>query len=242
VNGRPVKVDLAGNEAWLRPERALWLPAEATLVVADLHVGKEAAFRDAGLAVPGGILDETLGRLGRACEACRARRIVVAGDLVHSRRGLSEAVVARFAAWRAGVGAAIDLVRGNHDRHAPELPPEWRVGEAGGELRLGPLRIVHEPGDGDDAFTIAGHLHPTVTLRSGVDRLTLPCFALTPRSLVMPAFTRFARGVPVASSPGSRFYAIAGDEVVEVDPERASGRDSGRGSGGGAVCAATIAR
>ena len=232
------RVTLDGIDAWLRPERALWLPGESTLVVADLHVGKEAAFRDAGLAIPGGILDETLGRLGRAIESCGARRVVVAGDLVHSRRGLSEAVVARFAAWRAGVGAAIDLVRGNHDRHAPELPPEWRVGEAGGELRLGPLRIVHEPGDRDDAFTIAGHLHPTVTLRSGVDRLTLPCFALTPRSLVMPAFTRFARGVAVASSPGSRFYAIAGDEVVEVDPERASGR----GSGGGAVCAATIAR
>ncbi len=232
------RVTLDGIDAWLRPERALWLPGESTLVVADLHVGKEAAFRDAGLAIPGGILDETLGRLGRAIESCGARRVVVAGDLVHSRRGLPEAVVARFAAWRAGVGAAIDLVRGNHDRHAPELPPEWRVGEAGGELRLGPLRIVHEPGDRDGAFTIAGHLHPTVTLRSGVDRLTLPCFALTPRSLVMPAFTRFARGVAVASSPGSRFYAIAGDEVVEVDPERASGR----GSGGGAVCAATIAR
>lgn len=237
-----VRVTMDGIDAWLRPERALWLPDAATLVVADLHVGKEAAFRDAGLAVPGGILDETLGRLGRAIEACGARRVIVAGDLVHSRRGLPGTVVERFAAWRSGIGAAIDLVRGNHDRHAPELPPGWMVGEAGTELRLGSIRIVHEPGEAEDAFTIAGHLHPTVTLRSGVDRLTLPCFAVTPRSLTLPAFTRFARGVPVVSSPGSRFYAIAGDDVVEVDPDRASGRASGRGSGGGAVCAATIAR
>ena len=231
------RVTLAGSEAFLRPDRSLWLPALATLVVADLHVGKEAAFRDAGLAIPEGILDETLARLGRAVAECAARRVVVAGDLVHSRRGLPDGVVARFARWRKDVDAAIDLVRGNHDRHAPQLPPEWRVGEAGDELRLGGLVVRHEPEPREGSLVVAGHLHPTVALRSGVDRLTLPCFALSPRLLVLPAFTRFSRGERVNGSPGTRIYAVAGDATVEVDPELA-----GRGSGGGAVCAATIAR
>jgi len=233
-------VELAGEPGILRPERALWLPERSTLVVADLHVGKEAAFRAAGLAVPEGILDETLARLGALAAALAARRVVVAGDLVHARRGLTGEVVARVAAWRATVGAAIDLVRGNHDRHAPRLPASWSIGEAGDELALGPLRIRHEPpagGDGDAGFTVTGHLHPTVLLRGGGDRLRLPCFVLDPTGLVLPAFTRFARGAPADPAPGRRIYAIAGDETVEVDPAGPAAR-----GGGGSVCAATIDR
>jgi uncharacterized protein len=38
----------------LLPGRAAWMPATRTLLVADLHLGKAATFRHAGIPVPEG--------------------------------------------------------------------------------------------------------------------------------------------------------------------------------------------
>ncbi len=71
------------------------------------------------------------------------------------------------------------LVRGNHDTHAGDPPPElddWVVDR--NPLRAGPFALCHMPGASPDGY-VAGHLHPAVVLRgSGADALRLPCFVL----------------------------------------------------------------
>jgi metallophosphoesterase superfamily enzyme len=47
----------------LLPGRAAFLPASATLLVADLHLGKAATFRQAGIPVPEGSAQADLARL-----------------------------------------------------------------------------------------------------------------------------------------------------------------------------------
>ena len=56
-------VHWAGVELRLLPDPALWWPAEATVFIADLHLGKAASFRALGQPVPGGTTRDNLQRL-----------------------------------------------------------------------------------------------------------------------------------------------------------------------------------
>ena len=47
-----LEIDCAGERLVLLPEKAVFWPSEKTLIVADLHLGKTAAFRAAGIGVP----------------------------------------------------------------------------------------------------------------------------------------------------------------------------------------------
>jgi metallophosphoesterase superfamily enzyme len=111
-----LEIDLAGQTVVLRSDRALFLPAERALFVADLHVGKSESLRAAGAPIPVGVLDETLARLARAAMETASRQIVVLGDLIHAPSGLTDTVRARVAAWREAVDA------GDHARSRQPRP------------------------------------------------------------------------------------------------------------------------
>lgn len=210
-----LKVTLAEERVTLWPERALgWGDA---VYVADLHWGKEASFRAHGVPLPGGMLAEGLARLSALVARSACRRLVVLGDLVHDRAGLTEAVVDQVAAWRAAhADLSVALVRGNHDRWAPELPAAWGVEELGASHDDGPFHLVHDPEPGAHArYTLGGHLHPVVALGGRADRLTLPCFLLGPTHGVLPAFNTFTRGARVSRRDG-RVFVVADGEVVAL--------------------------
>ncbi|MBL9148497.1 MAG: ligase-associated DNA damage response endonuclease PdeM [Phycisphaerae bacterium] len=228
TRGRALRV--AGEEIVLLPERAAWWPARRTLVVADLHLGKESTFRAAGIPIPDGVLDEALARLARIADACGAERVVVAGDLVHARRGLTPDVVERVAAWRATFAGRIELVDGNHERGVT-IPAAWRIDRRPAYEADGPFAYAHEPpatqSDGLGpacGYRWCGHLHPTVR----VGRTALPAFVIARDHAILPAFTAFARGVATwsdASTDGStdaptgrRVYAVVEGNVVEIPP------------------------
>ena len=63
-----LRVEVAGAALHLMPERAAYLADEATLLVADVHAGKDASFRGLGVPVPPGSTESTLQRLSRAIE------------------------------------------------------------------------------------------------------------------------------------------------------------------------------
>ncbi len=216
-----VSLAIAGETMVLSPLRAMWWERQRTLIVADLHLGKEETFRSFGVPMPDTILDETLRRLDVLIEAHAAERIVVVGDLVHARRGLSHEIIERVRGWRDAFKGAVELVIGNHDRSAP-VPPEWRVTIRDDRDPDGPFRYCHEPptsaslrGAVGAAYVLSGHLHPTVRLAGRIDRIVLPCFAIGPRHAVLPAFTSFSRGVAM-SGDNARLFAIASGEVIEV--------------------------
>jgi hypothetical protein len=208
----------------LRPERALHWPEGGVLAVADLHWGKPESFHQHGIPLPSGVLEDDLARLSAALRATGARRLLLVGDLIHSLRGLTPEVVGRVAAWRAGHDVEMVLVRGNHDRHLDALPPAWRMELVAPHEDLGPFRFTHHPEPSRGRYVWAGHLHPTVRLSSGADRLRLPCFHLGPEVGVLPAFSAFTGGLDIRPHAGERLFAIADDAVVEVPPPRSSRR------------------
>lgn len=201
----------------LLPERALHWPDASVLAVADLHWGKTESFQQHGIPLPLGVLDDDLARLSSALTTTRARRLLLVGDLVHSRQGLTDDVIRRVTTWReAHPDLDVVLIRGNHDRHVRTLPPTWRMEDREDAWDEGPFRFAHHPEPATGRFVWAGHLHPMVRLGGGGDRLRLPCFHLRPGVGVLPAFSAFTGGLNVRRGRDDRVYAVAGTAVVEV--------------------------
>lgn len=213
-----LEIELCGERLRLLPERAAFLPARETLLVADPHFGKGAAFRAHGLPVPGGTTAETLARLDAAAARTGARRIFFLGDFFHARAGRSAAVLDALGRWRERhPRLALLLVRGNHDRHAGDPPPELGIEPCDGPCAERPFAYAHHPVPSEAGYVLAGHLHPSVTLRgAGRQRKRLPCFHFGARCGVLPAFGEFTGTAEVAVREGDRLYALADGEVVRV--------------------------
>lgn len=210
-------LELAGERIVLLASRAAWWPAQSTLLIADLHVGKEESFRRLGVAMPHAVLDESLERLATTLARTRADRLIVIGDLIHDRLGLSESIVERFQRWRDGFSGTIELVVGNHDRRVRELPAAWRLHVRADGASDGPFRYCHEPCDAGEAGVLwSGHLHPT--FRCGGK--AVPAFVLIGRGpftqVILPAFTSFSRGPGFVSDVDRRVYAVASGHVLAV--------------------------
>lgn len=209
-----VTLTIAQEAVELRPERALYWPRRRTLAVADLHWGKSATFHRFGVPVPAGVLEDDLARLRAAVEASGAERVLVLGDLIHGGIGLTPRVVDTVAAWLADCPAAIELVKGNHDR--VDLPAAWPIPVVD-TLRDGPFLFRHEPEPDADGFTWCGHVHPAIRV-GGRRSVRVPCFHLEPRLGVLPAFSAFTGGARLAVGRATRCFAVAEGAVWAVDP------------------------
>lgn len=211
-------LQIAGDALALLPERAAWWEAAETLLVADVHLGKAATFRAAAVPVSDESSAADLRRLSVVLERTNVRRLVVLGDLVHARAGLSPAVVEAVTRWRE-THAAVEmlLVRGNHDDAAGVVPASWGFDECDGPLVEPPFVLRHTPEADERGYVLAGHLHPNVRLRGpGRETLVLPCFLAEPAFLVLPAFAAFTGSVCVRPGRAARVFVPADGEVIEV--------------------------
>ncbi|NBT14005.1 MAG: ligase-associated DNA damage response endonuclease PdeM [Planctomycetia bacterium] len=216
----------ADGDLVLLAGRAAFVPATATLLVADVHLGKAATFRRAGIPVPEGTAQRDLDRLVRLAATHAARRVVVLGDLLHAKGGCTDAVWAEFRDCRKQIAAEIVLVLGNHDRglatDAARLAERLGIDACVAALDEPPFRFVHEPASprdesAGDRTVVAGHLHPTVAITApGGDRLVERCFVADPGAVVLPAFGSFTGGHRIATAPRRRLWVARDDGVVEV--------------------------
>jgi DNA ligase-associated metallophosphoesterase len=213
------------------PERALWLPDAALLLVADAHFGKAQSFRRLGVPVPEATTDGTLARLDAALARCTfvgrdigpVRGIVFLGDLLHAARGRGTATMAAVARWRER-HAALDLrlVRGNHDSHAGDPPADWGVAcvdQPWTPPGLPGLALAHHPDAVPRRYVLAGHLHPAVMLGGRAhQRLRMPAFHFGPAVGVLPAFGEFTGSHVLPRGPLDTVFAVTGDAVVALKP------------------------
>jgi len=192
--------------------------ASRTLVVADAHFGKAAAFRARGVPVPQGTTTANLARLTTAIEAIRPRTLVFLGDLFHARESHAPATLAALAQWRAvHDGLEMVLVEGNHDRRAGPPPAALRLRVECEPWFACGVAFCHHPQRIDAAAVVAGHLHPCMRLRGrGDDGLRLPCFWLREGLAILPAFGEFTGGAPIVREPGDRVVAVAEGRLFDV--------------------------
>lgn len=202
----------------LLTDRAAFLPATASLLIADLHLGKAQSFRRHAVPVPSGTTAAALIRIETLLAQCAARELIILGDFVHDSHALESDALERFIAWRTlRPQLAIHLVRGNHDRVAGELSRLCEMEVHHQTLnRLGiVLRHEAEAMIGE-TFVIAGHLHPVARLAGTIDRVRLPCFWLRRQMLVLPAFGEFTGGWQVRCAPSERLFVSDGERIHEI--------------------------
>jgi DNA ligase-associated metallophosphoesterase len=209
----------AGYTFQLLPQRVLWWASEKTLLVADVHLGKGATFRALGQPLPRGGSADDLQRLAALVAQLQAKQLIVLGDFWHSRRGLNPTLFNALHRWRLQhAQLRVMLVRGNHDRaiNKTNLPARLGIEVVEEPFSLAPglyachepplqvpglpqpenngiAKILPDPTNGPEAFYLAGHLHPAVSLRGkSLDSARLPCFVWQAGQLVLPAFGSLA--------------------------------------------------
>ncbi len=211
---------LVANEALIPlPDRALLWPQARTLIVADVHLGKGAAFRRAGVPVPSGATTADLARLDRLIADHAPQRLLVLGDLFHARLSADEPAVAAIDDFRVRHAALqITAIRGNHDRYVEQLPAGWRIEWISNSLHEPPFVFAHEPQTDPRGFVLAGHIHPVLMLKSRRDAARLPVFWFrhAERIAVLPSFGSFTGGYPVTPDKCDAVIAVTPDGLVPI--------------------------
>lgn len=210
-------MEIAGERLVLMPERAAFWERRQTLLVADPHFGKAAAFRAAGVPVPRGTTTETLRRLDVALRRSGATRIVFLGDFLHAREGRSPETLRVWHEWRVAHSTVrMLLVRGNHDRRAGDPPAELDIHCENAPLVEAPFVFAHHPVPSDAGYVIAGHVHPGARLQGPARQsLRLPCFWFGAHTAVLPAFGEFTGLADIGAVEGDRVWVVGDDGVFE---------------------------
>ena len=178
-------------------DRAVYLPDPSTLVLADVHLGKDAA---SNVEMRLGEREDVTRRFAALVERFDPDEVVIAGDLLHSfsslPRGVAETLDELLGTAREA-GARMVVTPGNHDAMLGDL---WE-GPAEREYRVGDWLVTHgheAPESAADRYLV-GHDHPAIEIE-GQRR---PCYLYGEGVyrgadvLVLPAFTRLAAGTPV---------------------------------------------
>ena len=200
--GRRPPIRLAGHSFLPVAAGALYWESEDTLLVADLHLEKGAAFAARGMMLPPYDTRSTLQRLAACLDHFSPRRVVALGDSFH-RSELAGRLSADDREELAALqqGRAWYWILGNHD---PDLP-ESIGGFVCRSLMIGGITLCHQPSL-SRAPEIAAHLHPVARIARRGEGIRRKCFATDGHRLVMPAFGAYAGGLNVLDEAFSSLF------------------------------------
>ena len=206
-----------GEELILDKERAVYLPEHQLLVISDLHLGKSAHFRRAGLQVPSSLAGADLLRLEHLILKYKPSRLLITGDMFH--HGLN-GDIDEFGVWRQQFNhVEFLLVKGNHDRLHDKDYFHLNIKVHESKYCLGPFCFIHHAPDNDRAelYPISGHIHPGVSLIGRAkQRLKFPCFFFGATYAILPAFSLFTGLATIDPAANERIFAITPERVFEV--------------------------
>lgn len=210
---------IAGTSLLLLADKAAYWPEHKTMLIADAHFGKAAAYRKLGQPVPRGTTATNLQRLDRLLAQYDCRQVIFLGDFLHAPESHASTTLSALANWRLRHAALhCLLIRGNHDLRAGD-PPAWLDIEIVTEpYVLGPFALCHLPMTHATHHVIAGHLHPVFRLQGkGRQSLRLPCFYSESHMTVLPAFGDFTGGMEINKGAGRQIFVAADNGVWQVN-------------------------
>lgn len=221
---RTADIDWNGLHLRLDADRAAYAPDHRTLLIADVHFGKAAAFRDLGSPVPEAVTSADLGRLTTLIDRYAPETLIILGDFLHARQAHNHATLGAMRDWRAHHDLHIHLVRGNHDIRAGDPPPDLAIECTDPPYALGPVDLDHHPPAVPARPTIAGHIHPSISLRDGpIATIRARCFHFARTVALLPAFGAFTGSESIAPISTDRTFAVGDDALVEVFNRSAQG-------------------
>lgn len=200
----------------LTNQRALVWKSEKILVVSDLHIGKTAHFRKAGIAIPSTILHNDLERLKSLIDHFQILTVLIVGDLFHAGKNndidLFQQWMQKFATLK------FELIKGNHDRLSKAFYESLNITLFPEYKDVFPFRFVHDSKHcSSELFCISGHTHPGAILNGrGKQRIKLPCFEVSDNMLVLPAFSEFTGLNTKKTCETSEWFAFTEKSVFKI--------------------------
>ena len=232
------------EELILSAQRVLYYPAEKTLVVSDVHLGKAGHFRRYGIPIPTEVNQDNLSRLSQVIAQFNPERVLFLGDLFHSE---TNSEWDDFKRWRLQYSTLeMTLILGNHELYSAQKYEELGL-QVLPFLDSKHIRFLHDNQDnyaglkGSQRTTdslsygqektpqeleqhkavpikgwVSGHLHPGIKIQGkGRQRIILPCFVQQENELVLPAFGTFT-GLHLITNKQAHIIAIAEHELISL--------------------------
>lgn len=182
---------------------SVYLKETGTCVISDVHIGLEEELFAQGLVFPLREKEELLRRIEIILERFNPKRVVLAGDVVHSFGRADRRIRGKLEIVLNTIRSRCELilVSGTHDRMLPCMgfAAQNRYDDGGFTVSHGDEEL------GEHGHLIMGHEHPVLD----VEMMRVPCY-LFGRGImggmdvmVLPAFNPLCQGVTVNHLEGS---------------------------------------
>jgi len=201
----------------LLSSKAIFLPQQQALLIADLHLGKINHFRRSGIAVPNQPNEDNLERLIALIQESKPARVIFMGDLFHSHYNQEWEVFGQT--LKNFPEISFELVMGNHDIMSEYQYVKHELTIHKEPISIEKLLLSHEPLEQipEGMYNLAGHIHPGVVLRGkGRQGLKLPCFWFGEKQGLLPAFGAFTGLARQKPKKGDRVFVVVEGQVIEV--------------------------
>lgn len=202
----------------LLADKAMYWPQRKTLLIADAHFGKAAAYRALGQPVPKGTTATNLQRLNALIEAYPTETIIFLGDFLHAPKSHAPATLKLLQDWREKYAhVECILIRGNHDLRAGDPPEYLHIKAVMEPYVVGNIALQHNPQPLTSHHVIAGHIHPVFMLQGkGRQSVRLPCFYHDEQLTLLPSFGDFTGGYELETATAKKLYVTNGDCLWSV--------------------------
>lgn len=209
-------VEVAGEKLTLLGDKAIFWERKKMLIVADLHIGKTAHFRNNGIPVPQKVSRKNWENLHRIFDNTRPERVIFLGDLFHS---VQNKECETFKSWMSQYSdITFDLVVGNHDI----LPHHFYNGlmqNVSEQLISSPFVFTHQPLEAviGDYYNLSGHIHPAVRLKGAAKQaLRVPCYFFGEKAGILPAFGAFTGLAIVPVTKKDKVFMVIDKKVIGI--------------------------
>ena len=209
---KPLAFSLVDTVLIADPSGAIWWPERRTLVVADLHLEKGAAFARRGALLPPYDTRATLATLDALIRRLEPATVVALGDSFHDLQGAAHLRADDATALATLVARQEWIwVAGNHD---PAPGPALGGRVVADTLPLGPLMLRHEAVPDTAPGELSGHFHPKAAISVHGRRLTCRCFVADETRVILPAFGSYTGGLDVRDPAISGLFPLGFDAYL----------------------------
>ena len=189
-----MKIIFNNFEFILNNDGSIFWVDENILILGDLHLEKGTSFAEAGNFLPPYDSLETLMKLTKTLNSLKINKIIFLGDIFHDQKGYSRLDKKEKKIFDEICDSfSIIWIYGNHDyKYAPKNIKALNA------YKLKGINFSHIP-TACDLIEISGHYHPKVSFLYLGKKITKPCFVISKRKVILPAYGSFTGGLNVSS-------------------------------------------
>ena len=212
-----LQISLLHQVLELLKEKALWIEKHKILLIADIHLGKAAHFRKAGLPIPEEVHAQDFLILTQLIRNLNPEKIYFLGDLFHSSWNQQWSVFESFLSKNSSI--SFHLIRGNHDIMSEKIYLNTFLNFHDSPIKIENLLLSHEPLDviPEGCLNICGHIHPGIALRTPTkQKLRLPVFYFSKNILILPSFGNFTGKFMIQPKPEDLIWGISENLVFPI--------------------------